>query len=316
MAHPLSPGSDTDSHSSSHEVKPAVLQPAADECEYDDPLHSHAHEWHKAEQEQQQKGAKALPHPISIPRSLYTASNDPEATPTATNAFPSTPTSSSSSLHEPLKSPDDSKDSDKADSEADGLIGISRDHTAIETTPSKPQSSTEAVSLATLRTKVCKAAARGDLDTLIDLLHQGDDDSCNSSNYPSSFALVNSSTASGLTPLLEAASHGHLNIVRHLITEEGAVRDLEDTEGENAFLKASYRGHLEIMKYLAEGEDGTDVNVADREGWTALHNACSKGYLEVAMWLAENGARVDARSTQGYTVRQPIYLYLSRKSWY
>jgi ankyrin repeat protein len=88
-----------------------------------------------------------------------------------------------------------------------------------------------------------------------------------------------------------------------LLDEEGAVRDLEDVEGENAFLKASYRGHLDAMKYLAEGEeDGTDINSTDRQGWTALHNAASKGYLEVVMWLAERGATIDARSTQGYTV--------------
>lgn len=291
MSDPLSPSRRTDSHSPNHEVKPALLQT------HDDPLQSHAHEWHKAEEEQR----RALPKPISIPRSLFDDTKDPEATPTAANAFPSTSTSSSSSLHKG-RSPDRPDDTGVRDDNAFGKTQATiSNEPSSEITPTQPLS--QSTSIAGLRTKVCKAAARGDLDTLVDLLHaseNGDSDP----DYPSSFALVNSSTASGLTPLLEAASHGHLDVVRHLISEEGAVRDLEDTEGENAFLKASYRGHLDIMKYLAEGEDGTDVNVADRQGWTALHNACSKGYLEVAMWLAENGAHIDARSTQGYTVSE------------
>ena len=160
------------------------------------------------------------------------------------------------------------------------------------------RSSTQ-TSMSALRARVCKAAATGDLETLITLLHP--EDLGEPDDYPSSFALVNSPTSSGLTPLLEAASHGHLHVVRHLLLEEGAVRDLEDVEGENAFLKANYRGHLHVMEYLRSTEDGTDVNCADREGWTALHNAAGKGYLEIVMWLAERGARVDAKSRQGYT---------------
>ena len=188
------------------------------------------------------------------------------------------------------------------------------------------QTTVKPVSMASLRAKVCKAAATGDLDALIALLHpfervveahDPDDGEAaaevnDDPDYPSSFALVNSPTSSGLTPLLEAASRGHLAIVKHLIEEEGAVRDLEDVEGENAFLKASYRGHLDVMKYLHnatavnEDEGGTDVNCADREGWTAMHNAAGKGYLEVVMWLGESGAEVDARSRQGYTVRPAL----------
>ena len=184
------------------------------------------------------------------------------------------------------------------------------------------QSTVKPVSMASLRAKVCRAAATGDLDGLVALLHpfdrvgdvhedKGSDEEAEAEDdpdYPSSFALVNSPTSSGLTPLLEAASRGHLAVVKHLIEEEGAVRDLEDVEGENAFLKASYRGHLDVMRYLHnatavdEDEGGTDVNCADREGWTAMHNAAGKGYLEVVMWLGENGAEVDARSRQGYTV--------------
>lgn len=339
MAHPLSPVSTHDStsdplSSSTHEVKA-----------YDDPLQSHAAAWStppsKAEDETQHSTlhTKTTTKPIAIPRTLLEELNDPEATPTAPPAFPSTPTSSSS-LHggggdRPWHGSEQHEGEHDSDEDASCLAGgtsvasSSADvHAAQPPVQTSPKPALKPVSIKALRTKICKAAGRGDLSQLVSLLHPDTsadkDSSIIDSEYPSSFALVNSSTATGSIPLLEAASHGHLHVVRYLVEEEGAMRDLEDSQGENAFLKAAYRGHLDIMKYLhrdalseqehqnqEEREEdkhsatgNTDVNVADKQGWTALHNACSKGYLEIVMWLAEHGAEIDARSHQGYTVSE------------
>jgi hypothetical protein len=180
---------------------------------------------------------------------------------------------------------------------------------AFPASTSSARSGFKSTSIASLRAKTCRAAAVGDLPALLALLHPEDHGASDDDlvDYPSSFALVNSPTLSGLTPLLEAAQHGHLPIVKHLVEEEGAVQDLEDLEGENAFLKASYRGHLNIMKYLTEGENATSIDSSDREGWTALHNAAGRGYLEIVMWLMERGASVDNQSRHGYTVSSPDF---------
>jgi hypothetical protein len=298
--HPLSQYPDSEDPLQ-HEVKPAVG------AHYDDPLQAaaaaatgHA----KAELEQGRDTLIAHSKPIRIPNSILDELKDPEATPTAANAFPSTPTSSSSVLARPA-SPARSQTSDDEEVAATDRDRAATPSSTSSAAPLAGGSSPHPVKphdIAALQAKVCKAAARGDLESLISLLHPPDIEDDSTSDYPSSFALVNSPTSSGLTPLLEAASHGHLHIVKHLLNE-GAVRELEDVEGENAFLKASYRGHLDVMRYLVVGEEeGTDINAADRQGWTALHNAASKGYLEVVMWLAENGASIDATSMQGYTV--------------
>jgi ankyrin repeat protein len=274
---------------------------------------------HAADSDKIEQAKETRTKPIRIPvNSLALSHEDPEATPTAPSAFSllaHTPTSSSS-LRAELEEEDDNDDQND-DARSSHLASADDVRADSPASPSQPQAGpsepNKTFSVPVLRARLCRAAAHGDLETILSILHPS---SPSAINCPSSFTLVNSPTSSGLTPLLEAASHGHLNIVQHLIAEEGAVRDLEDYEGENAFLKASYRGHLDIMKYLAGDGDGaatndgssgerggeTDINAQDREGWSALHNAASKGYLEVVMWLAENGASIDARSTQGYTV--------------
>ena len=181
-----------------------------------------------------------------------------------------------------------------------------------------------------LRLRLCEHARRGNLSGVIDILQPDSNapsGSCASDDYPSAFALVNSHTASGSTPLLEAASAGQLQVVQYLIAEEGAIRDLEDYDGESAFLRASWAGHLDVMQYLVHGNTsdamsltleyqysadsekpaaaprGTDINSTDRQGWTAMHNAASKGHLAVVMWLCGlQGVDVNAVNEQGYTV--------------
>ena len=181
------------------------------------------------------------------------------------------------------------------------LVSVNRTILDPEATPTacsvflESRSRTEAPSL---RAELCQAAASGDLNTLKALLYPQEEDP----DYPSSFALINSPTSSGLTPLLGAAQHGQLEVVKYLVEEADAVRDLEDENGQNAFLKASCRGHMHVLKFLAGGENGTDINVSNREGTTALHNACGNGYLECVQWLVDNGAKIDAKNQHGDTV--------------
>ncbi|EEB92332.1 hypothetical protein MPER_09176, partial [Moniliophthora perniciosa FA553] len=124
-----------------------------------------------------------------------------------------------------------------------------------------------------------------------------------------SFSLANdASTRTGYTALHAAANKGHLDIIKWLVEDCGAMPDLEDKEGETALHKAALNGYLHIIKYLLP--DRADVHARDADGWTALHNACSKGYLDIVRWLCEvggaanqlNGVRgVDMRSKGGWT---------------
>ncbi|CAG8565108.1 14124_t:CDS:2 [Funneliformis caledonium] len=117
----------------------------------------------------------------------------------------------------------------------------------------------------------------------------------------SAFLLANeASPSSGLTPLHYAASRGHLEIVRWLIDEAGAIVDLEDQTGETALLKASYNGHSSVVAYLLQKK--ASVIQKDNDGWTALHNASAQGYLQIVKYLIEHtSADVDVKSTKGHT---------------
>ncbi|KAL0070873.1 hypothetical protein AAF712_002094 [Marasmius tenuissimus] len=151
---------------------------------------------------------------------------------------------------------------------------------------------------------LCAAASSGDLPLLKKLFRNALD-----AGDVEAFSLANdASTRTGYTALHAAANKGHLNVIKWLVEECGAMPDLEDKEGETAVHKAALNGYLHIIEYLLP--DKADVHARDADGWTALHNACSKGYLDIVRWLCEkggaasdsNGVRgVDKRSKGGWT---------------
>ncbi|KAE8214914.1 hypothetical protein CF327_g1742 [Tilletia walkeri] len=102
----------------------------------------------------------------------------------------------------------------------------------------------------------------------------------------SAFALANEPhPITGFVPLHYAAKEGRLDIVRWLVSEAGAMVDLEDREGETALHKAALAGKLPICTFLLTNDASPEA--ADSDGWTPLHNACSRGYLDIVRLLVE-----------------------------
>ncbi|CAG8504378.1 9831_t:CDS:10 [Racocetra fulgida] len=79
------------------------------------------------------------------------------------------------------------------------------------------------------------AAACGNIERVKDLL-----DPRGAGETTSSFLLANEVSSSGLTPLHYAASRGHTDIVQWLVTDAGAIIDLEDQTGENCHGESAY----------------------------------------------------------------------------
>ncbi|CAG8502147.1 2563_t:CDS:2 [Dentiscutata erythropus] len=136
---------------------------------------------------------------------------------------------------------------------------------------------------------IYEAAATGNIDRVKELL-----DPRGAGETTSSFLLANEvSSSSGLNPLHYAASRGHTDIVKLLVTEAGAIIDLEDQT-------ASYNGHVSIVAWLIK--NSANIEQQDNDGWTALHNASSQGHLLIVKYLIENAdANVDVKSNKGHT---------------
>ncbi|RUS22788.1 hypothetical protein BC937DRAFT_86930 [Endogone sp. FLAS-F59071] len=164
-----------------------------------------------------------------------------------------------------------------------------------------------------LETDIYNASATGNLFLLRELL------TSHRTNEPQ--------PSTGLTPLHYAASRGHLDIVRCLIEEGGAVIDLSDREGEQkyispdfaeicsfpqtALLKASYSGHMSVVRFLVVNYKA-NIHQKDKDGWTALHNACSRGHNDIVKFLVGAGAKVNVHinaASKGYLEIVDYLLY-------
>lgn len=94
------------------------------------------------------------------------------------------------------------------------------------------------------------------------------------------------------TPLIEAASNGHADVVKLLI-ENGADVNLKGEAWYGPLHAAAAKGHIEVVKILLE--NGADVNIFHHN--KPLHNAAMNGHIEVAEILLAYGADINAKGT-------------------
>ncbi|KAJ3016193.1 UNVERIFIED_CONTAM: hypothetical protein HDU68_012370 [Siphonaria sp. JEL0065] len=138
------------------------------------------------------------------------------------------------------------------------------------------------------------AAADGDTEALMDLLGLKRSNSSESLSSPTE-TQVNVLPS----PLLVAASKGHLDAVVILIDRAGALVDFADSDGETALLKASFQGHFPVVRFLLSR--GAYADHRDKDGWSSLHNAASGGFKDVSELLMEKDNVVDKVSKSGFT---------------
>jgi len=86
----------------------------------------------------------------------------------------------------------------------------------------------------------------------------------------------------------------------NLLLRKGADMNSRTKHGNTAFMRASIKGHLDIVRLLLDN-DGVDVNYQNNFGSTALMYASEKGHTDVVEFLLQKGATVDCRNKYGYT---------------
>jgi hypothetical protein len=101
------------------------------------------------------------------------------------------------------------------------------------------------------------------------------------------------------TVLMRAAGHGHVELVKLLISA-GAKADLRDDNCSTALIKAAGRyGNAEVVRILLS--QGADVNAQDNRGMTALITAAQFGYADIVRILLEGGADTSLKDESGET---------------
>ncbi|MHC2990496.1 ankyrin [Pontibacter sp. HJ8] len=109
------------------------------------------------------------------------------------------------------------------------------------------------------------------------------------------------------SPFLYAGAAGQTQFVK-LYLEHGARFDVFNRYNGSALIPACERGHLEVVKLLANTE-GFPIDHVNRLGWTALMEAVvlgngSRTYVEVVQMLVDAGCNIHIPDNDGVTALQ------------
>ncbi|CAD5219398.1 unnamed protein product [Bursaphelenchus okinawaensis] len=104
---------------------------------------------------------------------------------------------------------------------------------------------------------------------------------------------IDARNLSGHTALMEASSAGHLDIVEELISNGADIFAIVENVDfkESSLSLASYRGHVEVVKYLFSRME--ECSERSEELHTGLLEAAMNGHYDVAKALLDGGAPVN-----------------------
>lgn len=110
-------------------------------------------------------------------------------------------------------------------------------------------------------------------------------------------------------PLVDAAERGNLNEIIRLL-QEGYPSYTSGMYGATALMRASYRGHMNIVEALLSME--ADVNAVDFQGVTTLRMALEGKHNDIARLLIANGAKIGKINDHGLYFEDGTDTYYSR----
>lgn len=110
---------------------------------------------------------------------------------------------------------------------------------------------------------------------------------------------INDYDARGKTPLLYAASVGHLETVLNMLQAGADVNKPAENTTDTALFYAAELGHDIVVSELIKKGATVDTPSSSSGGVTPLFSACQAGYTRTVAALLEAGARVQATDKSG-----------------
>ena len=118
---------------------------------------------------------------------------------------------------------------------------------------------------------------------------------------------VNKQSHSNVTLLGLAARKGFLGIARILTAAGADVNQISSDRHNTPLMDAASEGHLDLVRYFVE--NGADLEVESKSGQTALILAAGNKKTECASLLIDAGADFDIKDNLGLSARKYAELY-------
>ncbi|KAG8005222.1 Histone-lysine N-methyltransferase EHMT2 [Nibea albiflora] len=109
---------------------------------------------------------------------------------------------------------------------------------------------------------------------------------------------VNAQDSGGWTPIIWAAEHKHVEVIKSLLNR-GADVTINDKELNVCLHWAAYAGNVDIAELVLNS--GCSLSSVNMHGDTPLHIAAREGYLECVTLFLSRGADIDIMNREGDT---------------
>ncbi|XP_076006071.1 histone-lysine N-methyltransferase EHMT2 isoform X2 [Genypterus blacodes] len=109
---------------------------------------------------------------------------------------------------------------------------------------------------------------------------------------------VNAQDSGGWTPIIWAAEHKHVDVIKSLLNR-GAAVTIQDKEQNVCLHWAAYAGNVDIAELVLNA--GSSLASVNMHGDTPLHIAAREGYLECVTLFLSRGADIDIVNREGDT---------------
>ena len=103
----------------------------------------------------------------------------------------------------------------------------------------------------------------------------------------------------GISALFHAVANGHNRIAELILSITRQPNDIEPEKGFSPLLLAATSGHIGLVRILLEY--GSDPDLRNFDGVTALHNAVFEKHYDIVAMLLDSGADPNIKDRLGNT---------------